>query len=371
MQIGVETLDSDSCGSGFADTSTQDEHGGDIYRLLSAQVTVFPDGYDDDWCMEEDVLVLTVQMTDWEREVGGTPYEIVVAEEPAITNAESLPEDTTNDDWQAMEPVDPEELTAGTSFNDAPKIEPGKTYSGEILTGETMFVRVPVDFGQALQAQVDLPTPGPALTEAVGGPGLPPLVSLVQYSAHRGEVTENYIKNAESNVRYLDHNGRTRAQAATPEVRWRNREGVNAPEFANTAGDYYVALALSRDAEDESYLVPFTLTVDTIGEAGAGAPDYVAAVEPDSAADTGTTSEPADGSEPSEDGGAAGSDQDTTGTDDAAAEGDAAPEDQVVPGAASGAGSDGVPTPVWVAIAVLGLGALGAGVLGIVRALSR
>ncbi len=44
----------------------------------------------------------------------------------------------------SAEPVNP-----GASFNDAPLLEPGQTYSGELLTGETTFFRCPSISGSA------------------------------------------------------------------------------------------------------------------------------------------------------------------------------------------------------------------------------
>lgn len=379
INTNLVTLDGEDCDWDYAETSPSAGTTSDVWRLLSAQVTAYRDGDEDDPCSQQDQLVLTVEMTAWQDEITGMPYEIVISEEPSPATDTLLPGVAEEPVWQEMPTTDPQPVTAGTSFNDASALEPGVTYSGELLTGETAFFTVPVEFGEALQAQATFPDPGPALSEQLND-----LVTskITMYSPHRGEASEPFPKNTElDDFEILRDDSRTQLGVMTSAVHWRNRDGGSTfGENVATKGDYYLVLSMSRDEDGESYLVPFELTVDTFSD-GTGAPTY--ATSPDGDAGASSDAPPADSSsEPTE--GGDGTETDATtdveddasgdpGTDDAAAEGDAAPSDadEVVPGAASAAGSDGVPTAVLISLGVVGLVVLTIGALGVFRVLSR
>jgi len=58
--------------------------------------------------------------------------------------------------WEDLELSDSgEELMGGNSFNNAPELNPGESYDSEIYPGETVVYKVPVEWGQQLQAQVE------------------------------------------------------------------------------------------------------------------------------------------------------------------------------------------------------------------------
>src|SRR5690606_2974545 len=87
-------------------------------------------------------------------------FEMVISEEPPVTNAEELPGAAPRSEWQELQPGAPVgDIVGGSSLNDAPRIEAGHTYSSEITRGEIVFFRVPVGYGQRLQALVEFPQP--------------------------------------------------------------------------------------------------------------------------------------------------------------------------------------------------------------------
>lgn len=146
------------------------------------------------------------------------------------------------------------------------------------------------------------------------------------------------------------------------EVRWLNRDIITgARSTASTSGDYFVSLSLSRDEDGDSYLVPFTLTVDTPGDEGAGAPSYAdvgpndqleqATGDTASTTDASPTSSEANAGEPSE-------------GDSEEGQAEAAPP-------ATTSSPSGAPMWLWIGLAVVGVASMLVGGIGLARALSR
>lgn len=355
VRVGLETLAGDECGWDYAQTS-HDLTTSDVYALLSAQVSAYPTpDRKTDPCGQETSLLVVVEMTDWEAEISGTPYEIVVAEEPPVADGQTLPKAPKDTTWEEMRIGAAKPIDAGTSCNDAPILEPGQTYESELLSGETTFFRVPVDFGQRVQAQVDFPAPDPALSQQFEDSLVSSKLDL--FSPHRGDVGETFVDGTELNdFELMSRDNRTAFGVTSADVVWLNRDILALDrKNASTPGDYYVAVSLSRDEDGDSSLVPFTLTVDAPGEAGAGAPEYAAAVEPVTEPDDSTS----DGAEA------------TSSTDSSAQEPSEPvdPQAQVDPPAAA-ANSGSTPIWLWSALAALGVVVIAVGVVGLRRTMS-
>lgn len=224
---------------------------------------------EDDPCVTGDAVALEVA-TKADALTGPRPLEIRVIEEPPVEDVESLPEPATGSvDWTAPEVTGPaRRTTGGSSFLDAPLLEPGR-YKDAIVPGEVLTYQVELDWGQQLAALVDFPTPGVRLGEAIGqldmNAGLDvygPSRRRAMHSTFGGPATEGF----------LPRNG-FEIGAMTSPVRYLNRGGDSPEAGAALAGRYTVTVFLEEDPDRESYVVPFTLDLGVTG-AVTGAPTY-------------------------------------------------------------------------------------------------
>ena len=256
-------------------------------RVRSDQVTVFPDPEEEETdCNSANELILQLEAISDEdpNAYVGQPVEFVVTEEPEVANMTELPSVAEGGireyQWQSLE-VDQEQsdtLLGGNSFNNAPTLEPGSTYSSELYPGESLVYKVPVEWGQHLQAQLETPSReefGPDLTGDRG-------FRLQIYSPHRGLIQHTQEAQGQEGKYYgaTKHDESTVWQNMTHPVRWANRAspnvGHNDMEFASTAGDYYILVSQSEVNSDQQVAVPFELVVDTFGEVE-GEPEYATA----------------------------------------------------------------------------------------------
>lgn len=260
-QVRLELLDGDenTCAVGV-----QTAFGiGFGVQLLTGSVT------SDDDCPADGPVVARLQKSVFGEDLDGEPVQLVVSEEPPVDRVESLPAPAeapgATDPWREGPGV--EGPTPGASFNDAPLLDAG-SHRQSLVPGEVQFFRVPVDWGQRLQAQIRMVRPGAALADAIG---LVRPVDVLVYGP-------SYDRVATGGRTIVNTSGPTSRAVSTPEVRYRNREALTIARGASEAGDYYVGVSLSGDSsgrEGEAFLVPYTLTVRTVGEPS-GAPSYLA-----------------------------------------------------------------------------------------------
>lgn len=251
-------------------------------RVRSGQVTVFPDDEDETSCDTSDEIILQLDAIerDGPNAYVGQPVEFVVTEEPDVTNLSELPElaegSIRDYQWEPLEAnaEQAEELLGGNSFNNAPELEPGTTYSADMYPGEAMVYRVPVEWGQHLQAQLEVPPReqfGPDLTGDRG-------FRLQIYSPHRGLIQHSTTGQGQEDDYYglTQYSESQTWQNMTHPIRWANRGaplvGHTDMEFASTAGDYYI-LVSQGDRDADPAAVPFQLVVDTYGQTE-GEPQY-------------------------------------------------------------------------------------------------
>lgn len=227
-------------------------------------------------CADGDVLL---QLARLNNNVPGTELrpnvgvEIVVTEEPPITNLAELPpglSDTAVDRTPVAAAKRAESVVGGVAFSDAPVLRPG-SYLSSIVVGETLVYQVPVQPGQRLRATLD--TPAPDRKWGFEGPQIGAEVSL--FSAKRAKVD---VQSAE--VLAGSPAKTVRTTAGTPEIRIRNRELKNAPDdvrevvSAAFGGNHYVMISL-RPMESDllGVLTPIRLNIAVDGEP-AGLPVY-------------------------------------------------------------------------------------------------
>ncbi|WP_293784823.1 VWA domain-containing protein [uncultured Aeromicrobium sp.] len=215
-----------------------------------------------------DAPVLSVTAPDAEE---SKALELLVVEEPAVTDLEALPKGSTSYDLPELPAAGSSaQPIAGTpSFSGAPTLEPGVTYADTILTGEALFYRVPVDWGQQGVCEATFEQSG-AVASGLRGPSLS--VSVDAYGSNRGAFGS--VDTSASSGDY-DGTQAVTVRTATPEVAYRNRELVGDVANASLAGDYYCAVFVNRSARDaeETGEIPIRVRAEAVGDV-AGEPDY-------------------------------------------------------------------------------------------------
>ncbi len=100
IHVGLETLEGNECDWDYAQTSPGGGSTSDVYSLISTQVGAHPtpDGRIDP-CGEQTSLLLVVELTDWQADIIGTPYEIVVAQEPPLADEQPLSDRAEDPQW--------------------------------------------------------------------------------------------------------------------------------------------------------------------------------------------------------------------------------------------------------------------------------
>ncbi|GAA2156673.1 hypothetical protein GCM10009844_45140 [Nocardioides koreensis] len=240
----------------------------DQYSVLSAEVLSGRDvasGEDD--CWKGDALDIAVQRGNWE-DTRSAPFSLTVFEEPPATGVDRLPQ------WQeGGEYVAPSvsgkarKLVAGTGFADAPRIGTGR-YALDIVPGESQIVRVPLDWGQQLTVRARFPAGTPGVEDLTGVQG--PFGDVQLYSSMLGAMS-GYADGTDS-TSIMPGQDAGELTAMSPVVRYRNREayGDGHPVLP---GDHYVVISMNADSGGDTWVQPYTLEVEVLGEPG-GAPAY-------------------------------------------------------------------------------------------------
>ena len=272
VQLRFLTDDGGTCGQ-HADYNGVG--GGSSSRLLAVTLP----SADSERCADADSLVLTVAKTRWSSGDVDVPMQILVHEEPAVTDVDSLPEspNASRLTWESVDlGGDVQEVVPGNTLGDAPLLEPGVYRPGGIVPGEEQIYRVSLDWGESLQVR-GVFAPDDAAFDTYGH--LPPPVRLGVINPTGGRASTGYsVRNEydESLNAYVFPPTRTEqgtryVHAKTQPVQWRNRERVTTQEVS-IPGDYYVVV--SQEADEDSVPFDFDLEISTVGEAGAGAPSY-------------------------------------------------------------------------------------------------
>jgi Ca-activated chloride channel family protein len=242
----------------------------------------------------------------------GVPIEIVILEEPPVASRDDLPPPAPiRPPWRGPTGEAATEVTPGASFSDAPLVGPGR-YRTSLFPGEVQFVRVRLDWGQRLEAEVRVPRP-PA--KVAGLLDAPHLLDLTLIGPTRGEAVATLSEVAGQDHVLLSPTTSSHARATTVEVRYANRDAGGAPQTSTVIpGDYVVAVGLGDDRDGETYLLPIEILIGIEGRGGDGAPPYVDDLGilvpgPDGAA---TTFRPHSTGDPT------GSDDETSGSDSGA-----------------------------------------------------
>lgn len=212
--------------------------------------------------------------------------ELLIEFEPEPPTTDALPERVDPDDRDVepttrSAPVEP--LTGSPNIASAPVVDPGR-YSDTIIAGETLFYAAELDWGQQFACEPTLTaTPG----ATAGLPNDQAVLWTRLFAPHRSQTPHN--------ARGVDYTGDADVTdlQATPQIRYLNRQSTRAAAVS-TPGTYYCAITLEGGGGAVGTSeVPLEVTIDVLGEAGAGAPDYSAEPTP-TPSPTEATEEPAD-----------------------------------------------------------------------------
>ncbi|WP_433007570.1 vWA domain-containing protein [Kribbella sp. CA-294648] len=265
-----------------------------------------------DWqkeCAESDQMVLTVSPGKDYRELAAVPYELRIDEEPPVTSTTNLPAVAGDPVWVSMPGSTPREIVPGSSFADAPVLEPG-SYKTTLMPGEMQLYKVKADWGQRIQAQVTVPQLAGATAEALG---MIRYVDTAVISPIGEDVYAVFAKKTPGTGKrgVLTKQGIVHG-ITTKEIRYLNRNGPNnQDQGTSTPGEYYVAVGLSRKDVDKAFTVPMTLTIGLQGTAGEGRPEYADGATPVTGDSVTPTPTPTLTSTPASNGTAAPSDEKT------------------------------------------------------------
>lgn len=207
-------------------------------------------------CAEAAELLLTVTTTPG-NSAFDVPIELRVIEEPPVTNDSELPSGVAevpkgNSEETSPASGTPQRVVAGTSFNDALELAPG-TYEVEVVPGETVYVKTPLQWGQSAVFAIDGPDPqAPALQS----------MTMYDYLGVAGDVYAPDTSQIDSQElwRHANYNGRDVTLVGqpdinvVPEVRYRNRWDSPAMYFSRSrgfamAGDYYFSIGVNQAVE--------------------------------------------------------------------------------------------------------------------------
>ncbi|MGQ4514959.1 hypothetical protein [Streptomyces sp. DW26H14] len=193
--------------------------------------------------------------------------------EPGLTKAGPT---APPESWPSASPAPgtgaPKQAPGGTGFYDAGPLGARGTYTAWIRPGQTLFYRVPVDWGQQLFGSVDLASaPGP-LPSAGGRGGLGLVDGALAVSLFNPAL--GFVESA--NAPLYDGQQKTTSLDPLPPVAYQNRfsyrSGVRDMRFA---GWYYVRVSLNPKVGSAYGDRPYgiTLRLDVTGKPGA-APAY-------------------------------------------------------------------------------------------------
>jgi Ca-activated chloride channel family protein len=277
LRVELMTPDGDSC----ADDLAQRVNVLGLSSIVgtAAHYDSHAEGLNSEVCRAADQLLVHVTF-----EGPTSPFGLRVRSYPKVRDAGSLPEPTDSDQRDTWE--QPVRLTGtgtpvvgGGTFEDAPELEPGTTYSDTLRPREQLIYKVTVPWGTAPRMTARLETDATA-REAQGALGVN--VRAGAFNPLGARMNESF--NGDTGVNGSGfYNGEKplTLTAAQPPVHYRNIESSDGQlRRSSIAGTYWFTLEMGGDSDrtDERFQAPVRLAVELGGEE-AGEPDYAGAVE--------------------------------------------------------------------------------------------
>jgi hypothetical protein len=252
-----------------AECDTADDHRQvDGYSILSTQVMVGREGLTArEECWQSETLGVVVERDNLGAD-RPAPFSLTVYEEPPAEDVESLPEmDATKEYVAPKVRGAAEEVTAGTSFADAPALGTG-LYELDIVPGESQILKVRLGWGQQFTARAVFPAGTPGVEELTGIQG--PFADVKMYGSLTGGIAGAYVGTDGNTIMPGSEAGELTAMS--PVVGYRNREAYDA-DGSYLPGDYYLVISANASADGDSWVQPYKLAVEVLGEPSPG-PTY-------------------------------------------------------------------------------------------------
>jgi Ca-activated chloride channel family protein len=356
MRLTLTTPDGEKCATGYA--ATMESVGN---NFASGSVASISDDATDPAgpCNTADELHLLIEQDNpLDVTLPEAPLQLSLWEYGEAPNWQELPGASHPNDpkWVAVEAdmSNASEITGGASFGSAPELTPSETYSGTIVPGDSLVFRVNADWGQQVQAQVNvaLPTAEQAELYPFSGTIAANIFGPTGAEASNDMDSEGNLDLYVNGYQAFD----AVLQTGTAPVRYQNLLSAHdSVQAAGLAGEYYVVVSLSDERSDDGVEVPFHLTASLEGEAGAGTPEFASMLQPGDVANDEDDGKDAE-TEPTQ--------SQSSSTESPSTDEPSSPEtDGVEPAASSG---DGVDT-ITVGIGLGGVGLLLLGGYGIRR----
>ena len=265
LKIRLETVDGSECDGG---TEPQFSAEGAAYPVADYATRLI--GVEDE-CQKAGAYLFSVEREGPETsDPGRWPLELRYMSEPGLKGGPRLLPSSPDSDEEPGDDETPAPVTSGekrqahggTGFNDAGALAKG-VWRDRIKPGETRFYRVPVDWGQRLNASVEL---GSANSPGEYPPTIYDGFGITAYNPARGRFEDDP---------FVSYTPDESAQAAvyTPTVDYTSRFDYST-KTPCLAGWHYLAVTVSPQlGKFFTSTAPLTLRVDVTGTAKAG-PKY-------------------------------------------------------------------------------------------------
>ncbi len=218
-------------------------------------------------CAADPQLRLEVVRDTLDGSGGSIPVELLVTEQPEVTNRASLPENVAGYDGRGERVPKAgtvQDVVAGSGFSSAAEIGPG-SWADSVAFGETVLYRTHLDHGQRLRVTATIPSSD--------------RVALDQYDlwiARLKIYTPSRVRAVSVEQKTTGDQPTVPLTAAGPEVRVNNdeialpltQEYLPDASTASVSGDYYVVLQLQPQGDElKGVDVPVRLDVAVDGTA--------------------------------------------------------------------------------------------------------
>ncbi len=213
-----------------------------------------------------------------------TPFGLQVRTYPEATNVAELPppvDYSTRNSWER--PVALQRtgtpVIGGATFESAPELAPGTTYSDTLRPREQLIYKVKVGFGQSprMTARIETDVVAARLQSMLGVQALARTFNTLGTELN---IAFNSATGVSPAARYNGERPVTLTQAHPP-VRYRNAESLDSRIKQNSlAGYYYFTVEMGRDNDRaaEQFAAPVRLAVAVDGQE-VGVPEYAGEIQ--------------------------------------------------------------------------------------------
>ena len=211
-----------------------------------------------DKCKEDGIRILQVERIGEAWTDQALPVELIVRREPPTDASAVPPPASAGPALPSPTHGTASAIDGGNSFNEAPELVSGATYSDSLATGENRYYRVPVQWGQRLSYLVT-PT----------GHASP----VLQGSAYARVEVANPVRDVVTPLSIGQPwfvSGSQEIAGSTPyPARYTNRDIVESSKYS-LDGDYYVRLSANVSSLDDASVQDFLITVVVSGDVEPG-----------------------------------------------------------------------------------------------------